>query len=462
MVNGKSIISLSRQFITLNDNRFYHQHLRVSKMFPNVADFETAKTKKTVKCKSQVLLNKLGMIHGSSAGIFMTLPFLSRALDKLYTIVNDEMRSIGGQKVSLPCLSNDTPWKLSGRWDEMGSELFTLSDRNDVQHCLSPTHEESVTSLVARYSPVSYKQLPLLLYQIGRKFRDERRPKNGLLRGREFDMKDMYSFDANLDDATVTYEKVCEAYSKIFAQLGLNVLQVDGSVGSMGGIKSKEFHLRASAGEDQILSCPSCGVNVNSELLINEEDNFCDCESVKKRSTCIEIAHAFLLGTKYSEVFEATCKHKDNSCSPLVMGCYGIGITRLIAASLEYFSSDSFIKWPRLIAPYQVMVIPQKKGFCFTETLLLAEGIQKDILNLPNMHYEAVLDDRHDLSIGRRLQYAMSLGYPYALVVGKEALQEEPLFELVSNYQSKRTSTLHSKSDLLKVLSKVKTITSSS
>jgi prolyl-tRNA synthetase len=242
--NDPSRLSFCKQCI-----RFKHRQL-LSKMFPSndvVVQRAHEKDKSSATdatgSLSQTLMLQNKLLLVASSGTFYILPSLMRALEKLYRVIDDGMQAIGAQKITMPCLSPKHIWAASKRWDLMGSELLTLKDRNGTQHCLSPTHEEAVTSIVAAESPVSYKRLPLRLYQIGRKFRDERRPKHGLLRCREFEMKDLYTFDDNGEHADETFQEVCQAYVDILTRIGLPHISVEASCGNMGGKKSKEFHL---------------------------------------------------------------------------------------------------------------------------------------------------------------------------------------------------------------------------
>ncbi|CAH2311220.1 probable proline--tRNA ligase, mitochondrial [Pelobates cultripes] len=379
--------------------------------------------------RSHKLMIKAGLIQPSSPGCFHFLPFTVRSMEKLFRLIDKEMHGIGGQKIDLTNLSPAALWKQSGRWELMGKELFRLADRHNQDYCLGPTHEEAVTHLVSTEGGITYKQLPLLLYQITKKFRDEPRPCFGLLRGREFYMKDMYTFDASEEGAYQTYNEVCNAYSNIFNALGLKFVKVQADTGNIGGKMSHEFQLPANIGQDRLLVCGGCGFAANIETL-NADDRDCpSCGGELTETKGIEIGHTFYLGTKYSNTFNTTC---DSQPKPLLaeMGCYGIGVTRLLAASIEVLSTEDEIHWPGLIAPYQVCLIPPKKGSKEADAVTVAETLYDDIHSLYHLRDEIVLDDRTQMTIGKRVKEAEMMGYPFVIVVGKKALGSQPLFEV--------------------------------
>ncbi|XP_075038208.1 putative proline--tRNA ligase, mitochondrial [Mixophyes fleayi] len=380
--------------------------------------------------KSQRLMYKAGLIRPSSPGCFHYLPYTVRSMEKLIRLVDKAMQEIGGQKINMTTLCSAALWRQSGRWDLVGKELLCLKDRHNQEYCLGPTHEESVSDLIATEGGIGYKRLPLLLYQITRKFRDEKRPCFGLLRGREFYMKDMYTFDITEEAACQTYNNVCEAYCNVFSALGLKYVKVQADTGNIGGKMSHEFHLPANIGEDKLLVCGSCDFAGNVEVLQPDETNCPMCKEQLVESKGIEIAHTFYLGTKYSSVFNAVCYDSQNKPSVAEMGCYGIGISRLLAASIEVLSTEDDIHWPNLIAPYQICLIPPKKGSKETAALAAAEELYHDIRAVHHMRDEAILDDRDHLTIGKRVKEAHMMGYPYVIVAGKKALESPPQFEV--------------------------------
>lgn len=409
-------------------------------------------------CKSQRLMQQGGLIHPSNPGCFYYLPATVRSMEKLMRVIDQEMQGIGGQKLDMPSLCSADLWRSSERWELMGKELFRLKDRHGAVYCLGPTHEEAVTTLVAHQTTLSYKQLPLLLYQITRKFRDEPKPKFGLLRGREFYMKDMYSFDVSEEVAYETYESVCEAYTRLFARLGLRCVQVQADTGNIGGTLSHEFQLPADIGEDRLLVCGTCSFSANVETLPSDQTDCPKCETGKlEESKGIEVGHTFYLGKKYSHIFNAAFSSTQNKPTITEMGCYGLGVTRILAAGIEVLSKDDEIRWPNLLAPYQVCVLPPKKGSKAEEASKLAEDIAHSLgQTLPCLKGEVVLDDRTHMTIGKRLKDAKRLGYPYVVVVGQGALEEHPVFEVIC--QKTEETMFLGKDGLMDLLHTVETI----
>ncbi|KAH6583142.1 hypothetical protein BASA60_001612 [Batrachochytrium salamandrivorans] len=469
---------------------------------------------------SHDLLLRGGFIRQSSAGIYSYLPFGLRVLDKLEAIIDDEMQHIGGQKISLPCLLSSAPWKATGRWETTGPEMFKVKDRKNSEFLLSPTHEEEITSLVASLVS-SHRQLPLRLYQIGRKYRDELRPRSGLLRAREFIMKDMYSFDSSEEAALDTYTLVQSAYHRILSRIGIPFVVAEADTGNIGGTRSHEYHFTSSVGEDTVLACSECGYIANEEKAIGvassstaevvdvnfhkeleahpvressvscasrlvakspslsikyyklqlqdteERDlavvylsgrtinplhlkklpelaDLCIKETVAKRvestdsagvvvldesvgnstvsllksaieksaipgdvviqaniitaeegdqcihchsqpekpltspngeiskpisghlkaTRAIEIGHTFYLGTKYSEPLNAKFMSPTQGQHTIIMGCYGMGVSRMVSAIVEASHDKNGIIWPLSVAPYKVCIIalPQKNN----------------------------------------------------------------------------------------------------
>ncbi|XP_032864628.2 probable proline--tRNA ligase, mitochondrial [Tyto alba] len=384
-------------------------------------------------CRSQKLMLQGGLIHPASPGCYHYLPPAVRAMEKLVRVVDEEMEAVAGQKLNMPSLSSAELWRASGRWDHMGPELFRLVDRHSKGYCLGPTHEEAVTELVAAQSNLSYKQLPLRLYQVTRKFRDEPKPRFGLLRSREFYMKDMYTFDASEEAARQSYDLVCGAYRSLFDRLGLPVVRVRAATGSIGGTESHEFQLPADIGEDRLALCPAGHFAANVEMLNGEQTSCPTCREKLIQTRGIEVGHTFYLGTKYSSVSNAVFYSPENKPQLLEMGCYGLGITRILAASIEVLSTEDSIRWPSLIAPYQLCFVPPKRGSKEEEEegAVLLERLYDHLAEaLPHLAGDSVLDDRTQLTIGKRLKDANKLGYPYVVVAGKRVCEDPPVFEV--------------------------------
>ncbi|KAF3835354.1 hypothetical protein F7725_027912 [Dissostichus mawsoni] len=316
--------------------------------------------------------------------------------------------------------------------------------------------------LIYQSNPGCYYYLPATVRSmeklITRKFRDEPKPKFGLLRGREFYMKDMYSFDVSEEAAYETYESVCQAYTRLFARLGLRCVQVQADTGNIGGKLSHEFQLPADIGEDRILVCGNCSFSANVETLSPDTSDCPNCKTGKlEESKGVEVGHTFYLGKKYSNIFNATFSSAQNKPCIAEMGCYGLGVTRILAAAIEVLSTEEGIRWPGLLAPYQACVVPPKKGSKMDGAAVLAEELVHTLgETLPRLRGEVVFDDRTQMTIGKRLMDASRLGYPYVIVVGQGALEETPRFEVICQ-QTGETMFL-SKDGLLDLLGRVETV----
>ncbi|MFA5098240.1 MAG: proline--tRNA ligase [Candidatus Margulisiibacteriota bacterium] len=369
---------------------------------------------KEAEVVSHRLMLRAGYIRKLAAGIYTLLPLGWKVIRKIEDIVRDEMDKAGAQQLLLPAVQPSELWKETGRWDVYGKELMRIKDRHERDFCLGPTHEEVITDLV-RNNVSSYKELPLMLYQIQTKFRDEIRPRFGLMRGREFLMKDCYSFDGDDKGMEKSYEKMRQAYRNIFRRCGLNYREVEADPGAIGGGFSQEFMVVASTGEEEIAYCSDCSYAVSKEMSKIESDNSCvKCSTgVLKIERGIEVGHIFKLGTKYSEKMNATYLDEAGARKPFVMGCYGIGIGRTAAAAIEQNHDDNGIIWPEAIAPYKAAVIPVNAAD--PGQMEAAEKIYKE---LSDRGIEAVLDDR-DERAGVKFKDIDLIGIPYKIVLGK-------------------------------------------
>ena len=518
---------------------------------------------------SHQLMMRAGMIRKAAGGVYTYLPLAWRVLRKIEQIIREEMDAAGGQEIAMPIMQPSELWKETGRWAVYGEEMFRLKDRHDREFCLGPTHEEMVTSLV-RDEVRAYKQLPLMLYQIQNKYRDEIRPRFGLMRGREFIMKDLYSFDKDEEGLNLSYKKMYDAYTKIFTRCGLEFRPVEADNGAIGGGHSHEFTVLADAGESNIAYCSSCdyaasdekaeltvikapeeeqlplekvatpdaktielvadylqvpvaktikavafqtekdeliltfvrgdhevndvkvinavgaidlhmadesaitaagGVagfmspigikkgtkivvdstvmemynavaganevdvhykNVNPKRdfgevivtdirMIQEGDACPRCGKPVKMTRGIEAGQVFTLGTKYSEALQATFLDENGREKPLIMGCYGIGVSRTMAAAIEQNNDEYGIIWPRAIAPYEVLVVPVNAKT--PEQLALAEEIYTE---LQQAGADVLLDDRKERA-GVKFKDADLIGYPLRVTIGPKALEEDQI-----------------------------------
>lgn len=516
---------------------------------------------------SHQLLLRGGFIRKSSSGVYTYLPLAQRVLQKISAIVREEMNKAGGQEVMLPIIQPAELWLESGRWHVYGKELFRLKDRHDRDFCLGPTHEEIITDLV-RGDVYSYRQLPLLLYQIQNKYRDERRPRFGLMRGREFIMKDLYSFDLDEAGLEQSYRKMYDAYSTIFKRCGLVFRPVEADSGAIGGSDTHEFMVIAESGEAEIVYCPGCAYAANVEIapclpvpsgeetpapldkietpgmttieevagflqvppakliktlfyqaddevvvaLVRGDRTFneiklkrihpcltlemaapetirqvtgCEpgyvgpvglaagtakiyadeevrtmvnavcganqanyhyinavpgrdfqvtayadlrlveagekcphCEEKLSSARGIEVGQVFKLGTKYSKALHACYTDEKGQERPMVMGCYGIGVSRTMAAAVEQNYDENGMIWPLAIAPYQVIIVPVAVN---DGTLWEASRQLYEEMSMQGI--EVVLDDR-DERAGVKFKDADLIGFPIRITMGKKFLQE--------------------------------------
>lgn len=517
---------------------------------------------------SHQLLMRAGFIRKSSSGIYTYLPLGQRVLQKIEKIVREEMDKAGGQEIIMPIVQPAELWQESGRWDVYGKELFRLQDRHDRQFCLGPTHEEVVTDL-ARTNVYSYRQLPLMLYQIMNKYRDERRPRFGLMRGREFIMKDLYSFDRDEAGLDVSYHKMYDAYTSVFQRCGLDFRPVEADSGAIGGNVTHEFMVIAESGEAEIVYCSACDyaanveiapcfpgenqqetplekkvvatpgqttieevasflklspqkfiktlvyqadealivvlvrgdrvlneiklqklhpsitlemasaekikeltgslpgfvgpvglakvkiyadeeirtmvnaicganqegchllnvqperdfqVSVYGDLRLVEEGEPCPhCQAALKAARGIEVGQVFKLGIKYSQALNAKYVDENGQENLMVMGCYGIGVSRTMAAAVEQNHDDEGIIWPLSIAPYHAVIIPVAVGdeVLWNESVRIYQELQAKGI-------EVVLDDR-DERPGVKFKDADLIGYPIRITVGKKYKAEQKI-----------------------------------
>ncbi|EFN79469.1 probable proline--tRNA ligase, mitochondrial [Harpegnathos saltator] len=397
---------------------------RTSKIFqPLPSGIFANKDKTEILSKSYKLMINYGIIKSVSTGMYSILPLGMRVLNKLIKIIDKEMTDLGAEKIMLPALTSAKLWKKSNRYNSNKTELFTVTDRHDKEYILSPTYEEAICDLVsATYLPE--KSLPLRLYQISSKWRDEMKPRLGFIRSREFIMKDLYTFDTTLNKAQDTYNLVCESYSNIFKQIGIDHMKAVGDVGTIGGLSSHEYHYISDIGEDVILWCSSCNYTINE--IISKITTCPECKGELQRHNSVEIGHTFLLNTKYSQPLNAMYI-ENNKLKPMIMGCYGLGVSRIFALIVEILSTNNEMRWPTKLAPYTACIIPPKTG---SKEEYISAYIEQLFEILQKRDIDTILDDRTQFTIGKRLVYARAIGYPYIIVIGKAATQSIPLFEI--------------------------------
>lgn len=382
---------------------------------------------------SHQLLLRSGMIRKVASGIYNWLPLGFKTLKLVENIVREEMASTGSQEIFMPMVQPRDLWEDSKRWDKFGPELLRFKDRHQRDFCLGPTHEEIITDLI-RNNLSSYKELPLSLFQIQTKFRDEIRPRYGIMRGREFLMKDAYSFHLDQECLNDTYQTIREAYKAVFNRLGLDYKIVKADSGAIGGEISEEFHVLAESGEDTLAFSEESEIAINAELLINENESidslqgktFPDSQEEIKLAKGIEVGHIFQLGNVYSSAMNATVLDENGNRQALQMGCYGIGVSRIVAAAIEQNHDDKGIIWPKNIAPIQISILPIFKESS-DKTFIFAEKLYKD---LSKLGLRVMLDDRQE-RFGKKITESELVGSSYAVVIGKSYIENKTI-ELIS------------------------------
>ena len=376
---------------------------------------------KEAEAISHKILLRGGYIKQNAAGVYTYMPLGYRVIKKIENIIREELDKIGCSELLMPTLQTKDLWIESGRWEVYGKELMRIKDRHDREFCLGPTHEEVITSIVRDFV-TSYKKLPLALYQIQTKFRDEFRPRFGLMRGREFIMKDLYTFSATQEDLDDWYLKVRKAYQNIMDRLELHYRIVRANSGAIGGNSSEEFMVLCDIGEDTIVYSDSSDFAGNTELYdLKEGDPSPDGVGTIKTAKGIEAGHIFKLGTKYSEPLKAMFIDKDGKQKPIIMGCYGIGVSRLLMAVLEQHYKDDKAIWPTEIRPFDVHILPLDK-----EGTLGYEKAVEIYNKLTEKGYDCLFDDRNE-SAGVKFKDADLIGIRNRIIVGKKA--SEGIFE---------------------------------
>lgn len=367
------------------------------------------------------LLVRAGFIDKLMAGVYTYLPLGFRVLKKIENIIRQEMNEAGGQEILMPSLQPKENWMKTGRWDTYDTLFRFASYYSKTEFALGPTHEEIISPLAGKFS-VSYKDLPLYIFQIQTKFRDEKRVKSGILRGREFIMKDLYSFHADEEDMNKYYEKMKTHYKNIFDRCGIgDRTYITFASGGSFSKYSHEFQTITEAGEDKIFLCEKCKVAINSEII--EEQKTCpECGNPElKEMKAIEVGNIFPLKTKYSAPFGLKFTGKDGSQKDVVMGCYGLGLTRLLGAIAEINHDEKGLIWPESVAPFRVHLISLGSSTPKWELNSQADEIYKD---LQKAGIEVLYDDRDDATAGEKFADADLLGIPYRVIVSEKTVAQ--------------------------------------
>ena len=375
---------------------------------------------------SHKLMIRAGLIRQVSSGIYNWLPLGKKVLQKVENIIRDHMDNAGAQEILMPMVQPTSLWEESGRIDQYGQELLVFLDRHENKFCLGPTHEEIITDLCKNLL-TSYKQLPVTLYQIQTKFRDEIRPRFGVMRSREFIMKDAYSFDLDKESLNKSYLIMKEAYIRIFNNLGLDYRVVKADSGAIGGSDSEEFHVLADSGEDLLAFSDKSDYAINAELLIELQEGqdpysldgkpSPDGKGSLKLKKGIEVGHIFKLGRKYSEVLNLRIQGEDQDIHP-EMGCYGIGASRIVAASIEQNHDDKGIIWPKSLAPFEVAIVevnPKKKVEITNRCSEIYNSFKENGID--------VLWDDRDKRPGVKFTDMEVTGIPITVIIGERTLE---------------------------------------
>jgi len=389
------------------------------------------------------LLTQAGFIQKQMAGVYIFLPLGLRVLNKIENIIREEMEKLGACEVLMPTLTQEDSWQKTKRADL--DILFHLKGRGEAKLVLNPTHEEVITPLMKNFV-ASYRDLPFSAFQFQNKFRNEPRAKSGLLRGREFLMKDLYSFHADEKNLDIFYEKAKKTYVNVYKRLGIGkqTFLTYASGGSFSKF-SHEFQTICEAGEDTIYLCDKCKVAINQEIIdIQKTCPICNGSDLRQEKAA-EAGNIFKLRTKFSEPFNLTYKTAEGKDNFVEMGCYGIGLSRAMGIIVELFHDDKGIIWPENVAPFQIhlMALGKEKN--------VAEEAQKIYQQMQKKGIEVLYDDRADVSAGEKFAVADLIGLPYRVVISEKTLAKKSV-EL-----KKRTQT---KADLIPTQKIIKTLSS--
>ena len=380
----------------------------------------TKNTPKDAEIISHKLMIRSGMVKKLASGLYTWMPLGLKVIKKIENIIREEMNRADALEILMPAVQPSELWKESERWDKYGPELLRITDRHEREFCFGPTHEEIITD-IARKDINSYKQLPIIYYQIQTKFRDEIRPRFGVMRAREFLMKDAYSFHENEECLNKTYKIMFEAYKNCFNKIGFEYKVVNADNGQIGGSESHEFHVIADNGEDELIFSDSSDYAINAELFTRppKEGDACPDGSGKvKIKRGIEVGHIFKLGKNYSEAMNASISNKENKNIKMTMGCYGIGVSRIAAAAIEQSNDEKGIIWPKSIAPYLITII----SIGYTKNDIVKNYTDSLYEELENNNIEVLLDDR-DISPGNMFSDSELIGIPYSVIIGKQFIE---------------------------------------
>ncbi len=369
-------------------------------------------TPKDEIAKNAQLLIRAGFINKEMAGVYSYLPLGLKVLKKIENIIREEINAIGGQELLMSSLHPKENWEKTGRWDSL-DVLYKVTDSLERENALGPTHEEIVVPLAKPFIS-SYRDLPFSVYHFQNKFRKEVRAKSGILRGREFIMKDLYSFHSTKEDFEEYYQKAKEAYINIFDRVGIGELtHIAFASGGSFSKYSHEFQTISSTGEDVIYICKKCSVAINKEIIDKQKEcPECEGDDFEEKKS-IEVGNIFDLKTKFSDPFGLEYKDIDGNRKPVLMGCYGIGLGRVLGTIVETLSDDKGIIWPKSVAPFRVHLLSldqnQKSKEIYDD--LIKKGI------------EVLFDDREGVSAGEKFKDSDLIGIPYRIIISEKSLK---------------------------------------
>ncbi|KKT57416.1 MAG: Prolyl-tRNA synthetase [Candidatus Giovannonibacteria bacterium GW2011_GWC2_44_9] len=406
--------------------------MRLSELF--------AKTQRTPpkdeESKNAKLLEQAGFIQKLSAGVYTFLPLGLRVLNKIENIVREEMNGAGGVEILMPSLHPKENWEITGRWQAFDA-LFKTKSNFGGEYALGPTHEEILYALLKKHIS-SYRDLPVYIYQIQTKFRDEKRPKAGLLRAREFRMKDLYSFHANDKDRDKYYEVMKETYITVFKKLGLNVIPTIASGGTFSEL-SMEFQVVSDAGEDIIFLCEKCDLAVNKEVASKADaksDKCSNCSGITKEIKAIEAGNIFPLKEKYANDFNLNFKDEAGKEKLVSAGCYGLGTSRVMGIIAEVMSDEKGLIWPKGVAPFTIHLI------AVGESPKVKKAGEKLYVDLTARSREVLYDDRAEKMAGEKFADADLLGIPLRMVVSEKTLEKDSVELKERNSETIRLETI--------------------
>ncbi|NBV77124.1 hypothetical protein EBR66_03115 [bacterium] len=378
------------------------------------------KTRKTAPkdevAKNAQLLIRAGYVHKEMAGVYSYLPLGRRVLENIEKIVREEMNAVGGQELRMATLHPSQNWIQTGAWDAV-DVVFKIKSRTEKEYTIGQSAEEIITPIAKEYI-ASYKDLPIALYQIGQKYRDELRAKSGIMRGREFSMKDMYSFHDSQEDFDRFYSQVKDAYLRVYERCGLAAKATEASGGSFTKKLSYEFMVLTDAGEDDILYCDSCSFCANVEVSTQKEGDTCTrcTKGTMKRAKASEVGNIFDLGQKYAKDFSLTYKDREGNEQYPIMGCFGIGISRLMGVIVEALADEKGIVWPKSVSPFHAHLVSLASGN--SQVIAEADRLYQE---LREHGFEVLYDDR-DVRAGEKFADAELIGIPTRLVISEKTI----------------------------------------